>query len=222
MQPFKLKELFPCTILALAVSMPASATVENFAVGFTTVPDITLTEVTPMDFGAGLALGSGLACAMTVTNTGVGFAGDVIAKLAGTEANAEEATYGDLDGGAGCLSSSGSKGTPGIYQITGVSGGAVSVTVNNITAGTDFNFVAAGCVGNYDGSGDGDDCTTVTPGSPVSVTLASGGDTVGNTAGAGIPTPGVSLIILGGTLTTASVHAASTVLSETFVVDVTY
>lgn len=225
MQPIKISKLLvPAALLAASISMTTSAATANYSVGFTTVPDITIVQIRAMNFGTGLSLANGVACAMEIedqANAATKYPGDTIMKLASVGPSLVAANAGDLSG-AGCLASVGSKGTIGIYEIQGIAGGTVNVTVNNIVGATNFNYVAGGCIGIYDGAGDGDLCTTVVGGTPIAAKLAAAADTVGNTAGSGIPAPGATRIALAGTITTASTHTAGQVLTEQFVIDVTY
>ena len=115
-------------------------------------------------------------------------------------------------------------GTVGIYEVLGIAGGTVNVTVANITAGADFNYTAGGCVSTFNGAGDGDSCTAISGGTPVAVVIANAADTVGNTGGAnsGNPTPGATRIAIGGTITATAVHTAGQTLTESFTITVTY
>jgi len=224
MQQFKISKLLvSCAVIASAASLTVNAASTNYDVGFNTVPDIAITQVTAMDFGSGLGLASGITCAMVATDDGTAtdYVGDVIMGLARATPLAAGANVGNLSG-AGCTASAGLQGTPGLYEISGVAGGTVNVTINNITAGTDFNYAADGCIGNYEGNSDLDSCVTFTAGTPAAVVLAAGGDTVGITAGSGLPTVGVTRISLAGAITTTATHAAGAALIEQFTIDVTY
>jgi hypothetical protein len=219
MQPCNNKKLLALAVMAAAsLSASVEAKVEPLVVSFTTVPNISLVESAGMDFGIGMSLANNVACAMAV-DASTNYPGDVVMKSATGTATGTPA--GDLSG-AGCLASVGSKGTIGLYEISGIAGGTVKVTVNNITTGTSFNYVATGCVANYNDGGDGDSCEVITPGTPVDAVIASSGDTVGNAGTAGIPAPGKTLIALGGTITTAKTHVANEDMSESFTIDVTY
>jgi len=210
----------------LLLSANANAATEPFGVGFTTVPDITLVQDTAMDLGTGIFLPTGSACDINVSDdAGTGYPGDTIMQLArgtGTE-QAEDADYQELGGvSTDCVDAGASDGTAGIYTITAVPGGTVNVTVNDVTGGTFFNFVVAGCIGDYDGSGNGDDCEAIIPNTAVPVRVADAGDTVGNTGTFGAIASGESLIAVGGTLTTAATHTSGTAMTESFVIEVTY
>jgi hypothetical protein len=218
MQPCNKKILTLAVMAAVSLSASVEAKVEPLVVNFTTVPNITLIEKAAMDFGIGMSLANNVACTMAV-DASTNYPGDVVMKSATGTATGTPA--GDL-GGAGCLASVGSKGTIGLYEISGIAGGTVKVTVNNITAGTSFNYVATGCVASYDGGSNTDSCELITPGSPVDAVIASSGDTVGNAGTAGIPAPGKTLIALGGQITTAKTHVADELMSESFTIDVTY
>ncbi len=223
MQLFKIsKSLVSCALVSSVISVNTLAADADFDVGFTTVPEITLTQSQQLDFGVGLGLASGVTCIMALTEdtTPASYPGDVALKTARAVPLAAGANVGDISG-TGCANLAGG-GTYGLYEITGVAGGSVKVTVNNNTTGTDFTFAAAGCVANYVALGNGDSCDAFTPGSPLTVRVADASDTVGNAGGSGIPAPGKTLIAVGGTILTTSVHTAGQDLSEDFIIDVTY
>lgn len=215
----------------MMLSLNASAATQNFGVGFTTVPDITLTPVTALDLGTGIFLPSGSKCDIGVTSdtvaAGVAYPGDVNMKIArGTVVN-EGAKYQVLGGAAAnasddCAGAGTATGTAGFYEITAVPGGSVKVNVTNVTGGTFFNFAVTGCVANYNGAGNGDSCTAVTPGTPITIRVADNGDTVGNTGTFGAIASGKSLIALGGTLTTIATHTSNTDMTENMTITVTY
>lgn len=223
MKNIKISKIGIVVSLAFSIlSLNTSAKTENYSVGFSTVPDITITQNQAMDFGSGLFLASGSACDMNVTDhSGTGYAGDVVMGLSRTADEAADPAYSILGGAAtDCVDAGTATGTPGLYEIVAVPGGQVKVTVNDVTAGTAFNFVATGCVGDYDGAGDGDDCTDVSAGL-VTVQVADAGDTVGNN-GLGLPVPGKTFIAVGGTITSQANQTANALLTESFTIDVTY
>ena len=210
----------------MLVSLNVSAASEPFGVGFTTVPDITLLPVAAMDLGTGIFLPTGSVCDLAVSDdAGTGYAGDTVMKLARGSGSEEpqDVAYQLLGGtNTDCANAGTVDGTAGLYEITAVPGGTVKVTVNSVTGGTFFNFVVAGCIGHYDGSGNGDDCLAITPGTPVNIRVADSGDTVGNTGTFGAIASGKTLIAVGGVLTTAATHGSDTSMTENFTIDVTY
>lgn len=225
MQPKTLnKYLLALSVAAATASVGVNAATANYAVGFTTVPDIGITQVTAMNFGAYLGLSAGASCTLQVTDTGTAatYPGDVTLRIAGAAANTAGADAGELLSVSDCTVPANTLGTVGIYEIQGIAGGTVNVTIQSITAGADFNYTPSGCVGNYNNAGDGDTCIAVVPDAAVQAVIASAGDTVGNGAGEGIPTPGATRIALGGTILATAVHTAGQTLTEDFTIVVTY
>lgn len=228
MQPKKLKQfLLPLAVATAMSSTSLMAATANYSVGFTTVPDITITQVQAMSFGSFLGLTNGATCTMTVTDSGTAatYPGDSVLRVARAVPAGPGADVAKL---TSCGSAPATAtGTVGIYEIQGIAGGSVVVTVGNVTGGTDFNYTAGGCVATFDGAGDGDSCLALTGGTPTGaglVKLASAADTVGNTGGAnsGNPTPGAARIAVGGTITATATHTAGQTLTQSFAITVTY
>lgn len=224
MQPKRMKHLLlPVAIASALTTTNLTAATASYSVGFTTVPDIGITQVQAMSFGSVLELSSGSTCAMAISDhAGANYVGDTIMKLASTGVEATSATAAVLSG-TGCDAVSGTnKGTIGVYEIQGIAGGTVNVTVSNITGGTNFNYTASGCVGNYNNAGNGDTCIAITGGTAQAAVIASAGDTVGNTSPAGIPSPGATRLALAGSITSTRTLTAGQTVTESFLVTVTY
>jgi hypothetical protein len=209
------KVLMTASLLALTASVQAAD--EDFAINFTTIADVSITQLTPMDFGGELNLAPGSSCTMLVSNTVTPSA--VVAKAKDGAGAAESATYQDLSGAC----DAGEKGTAGIYTITGAPGVKVNVTVNALVGGTNFSFVptATGVV--YDNATDGDAFATFTASGnnqTGSVTLASSDDVLGGTGG--VPVIGESQLFVGGTITSSATLLAGKTYTEQFTIDVTY
>lgn len=200
------------TVLALSTSSFVRAATASFDVSITTIADLTITELQGLDFGSQIFITAGGICTMdaaTPGTTNVDYAPDA----------AEAASNFGLLSGAGCISSTQ---TPGIYEVTGVSGQAVSITVNSVT-GTNFNFnPSSGCITLYDNADDGDSCNTFTPGTAFSGQLAGASDTA--TGGFGpAPTAGRLYIVVGGQITIGATDlTANTAYTEQFTIDAVY
>ncbi len=217
------KLLLPASVAVAvaAVSMSSYAATNNFAVGFTTVPDITIIQVQPMDFGGGLGLAANAKCVMAASGLAGDYLGDTLMRLASAATGAAVGTPGRLTG-VGCEFSQGLDGTLGLYEIQGIAGGAVSVKVNSSLLGTSFTYVPTGCIGNYNAVPDGDLCAAVVPNTNVPVKLAAAGDVGSNTGDDGSPIIGRTRIQLGGTITAINANPPGTLLTESFTIDVTY
>ena len=157
-------------IAVMAGSMNvANAAVSPFAVSFTTVADVVLSEVTPLNFGTNVFIANGGICDMGVV--------PAPASLVTVPAQTGAAgTSGNITG-AGCLTvNAGANGnTLGYYTVVGLGGQSVTVTVAS-ASNADFDFAPAGCVANFDGGAGGDTCDTFTADNPIVARLSDAGD----------------------------------------------
>jgi len=225
MQPAKLSRiLVPCVIAMSLASTTATAETGNYVAGFTTVPEITVEQDQAMNFGTGMLGGTALTCIMAVgganatAGLGTDYAGSTAMKLRQAGVVAEGGTYGATSG-TGCTGTANAVGIPGIYRITGVAAGEVNVAPQQIV-GTNFQFDPLGCVGNYDSATNGDTCDVVDGTGSVAVNIADSDDTIGGAGG--LPTAGVTLLVLGGTITQIATFETATTYTEEFVINVTY
>lgn len=205
----------------LVCSAQSYAATEDFDIGFETIVDVSIGLTQAMDFGSELNLASGTTCTMLVAAATHPDALD--AKLASTTTSLLTASTTFQDLSSGCTTTGSEKGTAGVYTITGAPGVDVTITVNAITAGTDFNFVPTVTVVDYDGTGDDDiftDLTGTTDKTGV-VTLANAVDVSGRTTG-GLPESGQTKVYVGGTITTLVKLTADDDYDEDFTIEVTY
>jgi hypothetical protein len=203
-----------------ALSTSVQAATASYSVGFTTVPDVSIIQLTAMDFGVGLQLTAGGTCIMknVATVADVAYVGNGILRLApGTGVLAAGTDNADLSGA--CPSG---KGTIGVYEVTGAPGAEVQVKVNALTTGTNFNFTPVGCISDYNNAADGDLCAAINPNTNVPVNTAATDDVIGNATGSGAPASGKTFIAVGGSLTVAQTLTAGTTYTEQFTIDVTY
>jgi hypothetical protein len=203
MKTFKMsKKLLPILLLPLANVVIAKT--EPFSVGFTTLPEIGINLVTAMDFGAVLKLGSTATCQMLANATNT--LGTASVEKAGTSA---------LNGLAASLAGTcagGDAGTLGVYEVTGLAGNAVTIILTGET-NTDIQFEPAGYTWNFNGGAylTLDDSVT-----GVGMQLAAGSDGTANV------TPGLSRLILGGTITNQRALTAGETVSANFDISVNY
>lgn len=205
-----------CTALT---TLNTQAALTNYTFGMTTVPDVALVPVTALNFGGKLALTAGTTCSMLVDADLANKPGDVTAKIANAGI-ADGANYGEL-AGVGC-GNAGTKGTVGVYKITGAAGVEVDITLTPQLAGTNFNFTPSGVAANYEGNSDGDTLVVLSGVAATAVRLAASGDVSGNVGGAGVPAAGESLILLGGLVQVTNTLLAGANYQETFGLDVVY
>jgi hypothetical protein len=226
MQPSKTKLSLAISAICLGVAGGASAATGTFDITATTLPDVTLTEVTALDYGQSMFVTQGGVCVMNAATPGD--QSGVMQYDDATVGGLVAANYGDISG-TGCVDGTGT-GTPGVYKITGLPGGTVDITISGVN-GTSFDFAPnSGCIVTFDGATaaeSGDTCAPFVPGVssskliPVSQAAEQGTTTVDGNIVAG-----ELVFTVGGTVTIGGTDAvdltANQAYSENFTVDVTY
>jgi len=180
----------------VAASMSAVAKVETFSIGFVTIQDLTIDEVSPIAFGQKIIGKAGTACTM-----------DVTADIATTTGALTDVQSGIS--GAGCIDTAAANGASfaGVYTVSGEADLTVNVTVASVSA-TDFDFSPSGLLLS-DGGDLNNDAVDVFADSSAATTLDS--------------TNGEAHIYLGGTLTVgASDLTANTPYSADYTITATY
>jgi hypothetical protein len=202
MNNFKMsKKLLPLMLLPFANM--ASATTEQFTVGFTTLPAITIGPVTAMAFGQVLKLPNGSVCTMLAGGTH--FLGTASVEKSGTPA------AGGTPGAMAGSCAGGDDGTLGVYEVAGLAGTDVTLTLLGET-NVDIQFEPVGYTWDFNNNAYIDLDNT---GSDT-YQIADGSD------GTATVTPGVSRIILGGTITNQRVLLAGDNVTANFTIDVNY
>lgn len=207
-----------CTALT---AMNAQALDNPYTFGFTTVPDVSLAPITALDFGGKVALTGGTTCTLNIAASAGNAPGNVSAKKADAGATADGTNFSELQG-AGCGVAALTKGTVGVYEISGAAGVEVDITLTSQLAGTNFNFVPAGVAIDYDNASDGDTLTDIPAGVATAVQLASNADVTGNSGSPGVPVAGKSLLFVGGQVQVTTTLLAGQTYQETFGLDVVY
>jgi len=135
------KVMMPLGIVGLAViSHSTLATIEVATFEFRTMPNVSVVEGTKMNFGSHLLTAVGSKCLMTVDTTAVNIttnnivAFDSTSKIDGT---------GCKGTGSGVVFSADSSLTPGIFDISGLKGQSIKVTLTGGSS-TDLAFVPTG------------------------------------------------------------------------------
>jgi hypothetical protein len=192
----------------------------NFA--FTTVPDVSINQITGLDFGDDLLLASGSTCTMLIdgaTNT----PGTVDALVDGASVVAQ-ALYGIRSGD--CDATGLTSGVIGKYVINGAEGVTVSIVVNPLLTGNggNFAFSPAGTAVNYNAAAV-DTFVDLVPGTSqtaiADIRLHATADVDQGSGTAAFP--GQSFLYIGGTLTADTQLTAGTEYTDSsFVIDVTY
>ncbi|AEP30359.1 hypothetical protein [Brumicola nitratireducens] len=205
-------------LLAIPMCTSVMAANENLTGTFKTIKNVTITEVAGVQM-TGLYLASASTCTMTQPTVSVNFPGETVMKMSNATATLGPSTnYGVTPAGASCA---GTNGVPGVYEIEGSEGADVTVTLTSGTT-SGITFAPVGCVGDYDGSPDGDVCTAVANGGVgQQFTLAATGDQTVS-AGNGVPVAGFSYLAIGGQATAGIGLAAATDYLIDFDISVTY
>lgn len=212
MQPNKTKLALTMGALLFAASNYSYAAQGTFPITATTLTDVTLANIQDLDFGTNVYTTLGGTCELNADdpdeadsyeNAGTASAGVNYENLSGT----------------GCIAASTDVGqTAGIYEISGVAGLDVTVTVDGSSLSAFFTFVPdSACAVNYDGatSGTGDTCDALTPSVGKVITLHGGADD-------GVQVNGKARIVVGGTITIDDALTPNLAYTDTFTVNVVY
>lgn len=190
-----LKKLMPLLVLPLASS--ALATDVTVPLSFETLPVITVTEETPMDFGQVLSLAQAATCTMSA------IAGAAVIQ-------SDEGNPTTVPAGGTLSGDCSGEGQPGIYTIQSVASASIQVS---LTAGvaTEIGFVPSGVVIDYNTAPARDPVTTTTP-AVVEASAALNAFTAA----------GTNRVIMGGVITNQQTLASATAYTTTFDIDVIY
>lgn len=216
------KTLLAAGVCASLVSLTSNAATGNWTVNFTTVPDVSIAQVAGgiLSFGQDLKLAPSSTCTMAVS--AVAHPGSIAGRIAAATATyttAAAGTYQDMSGNCNTAT----KGTAGVYRITGAKGVTVGITVNGIAPGAgDFSYVPTGIVANYNKAADGDTFAAITTsGNNATGSAVLAADLDSSTVG-GSPISGQTLMFLGGTVTVQNQLTAGLPVTQQFTVDVIY
>jgi hypothetical protein len=198
--------------LLLAMSNAADAASGSYAVTVTTLPDLVLTEIQPLNYGSNMYIDALGVCTMDA-----GTPTDTLAQIVRTSADSTGAGFGAIVG-TGCVTSALDHTKPGIYKIKGLQGQTVNITIGG-ASDADFSFSPNGCIGTYDGSTTAADTCSAYTGAQSAVTKPLA--TTADVAGAAVA--GELLFTVGGVVTVGSINLiASQAYSQSFPVDVIY
>lgn len=203
MKNFNMKKSLAALALVGAASSATAADI-TANIAFTTLPEITITQIRALAYGNVLSLTTGALCTMSSS--------------AGTEALTEAQT--GLAGGASAGQLSGAcdnsaNGTVGIYEITSFADASVSVTLSKGTA-TEIDFTPAGHVIDYNGATAAD---AIASGTALTVEASASGDVeVGN----GTILTGKNRVLVGGTIQNTQALTANGDYTTDFEINVVY
>lgn len=199
-------------LLLLPVMGSAMATDVTVPLSFTTLPVITITEVTPMAFGDVLSLTQANTCVMSTSAGTALTANEEGANLADsniyTGGTLTATSAGQLSGNC-----SGDDGQVGLYEITSFADADITVTVTAGTA-TDISFAPAGYVTNLVESGS----------APTRAALVVDVGTDANASAAVSPyaAAGTNRAVVGGTITNFATLTAGAAYATDFNLNVVY
>lgn len=233
MQPNKTKLALKIGAVVLGALCASNSYADTFTAQVTTVDDVVITERQALAFGSNIFTTAGTSCELQVGAGGTADApGSVLMNyqdiLIGTP-GAQGADYGEL-AGDGCVVGAGAADgvTPGIWDVTGLSGGAVSILITEI-AQTDaaITYEPSGCVVVYSGDNatGADDCVALTSGGVVTGSFAD--DTATEDEGGGTGDTGASVesqfsFAIGGEISIVSGLVAENPYDVQFQIDITY
>lgn len=209
MQPREKRLALQIGALLVGASGVFSAAADTFNLTVNTIQDVTIAEVTPLDFGENILTDANTSCAM-----------DADAPADATvfaDGGLAAASYGVITG-TGCVGSGTTVATPGVYSITGVDGLDVTLTLTSeVQGGGDYTFSpTGGCGVVHDNASGGDTCDAITVGTPITLTIADGVDD-------GDAVAGTTHFTVGGTIGVGATGLTSdTNYTATFLVNVVY
>ncbi len=220
MQPSRIKISLAIGALCLGAAGVANAASQSFDVTVTTLPDLSISEVTPLSYGTNVITTSGGTCTMDADAPGHA-AG--LQFSAGAGATAAAANFGDLTGTA-CVT--GGVGTPGKYRVSGgLAGATVKITIAGVS-NADFTFSPNnGCIVTYSGTtaDDADSCAAyAAPPSALSKKLAAAAEDQAALSGGEASVAGELMFTVGGTITINQTLTPNQAYSQTFPVTVVY
>lgn len=170
MQPIlNSKKTLIASALALGVTNVYAGTA-TFTITASTIPDVTIAEITPLTFGTAMRTTTGGSCTLDASlpaeaTLNFDTDGDTTSDTAG-------AGYGELTG-TGCINGGGNGSQAGVYAITGSGGSTVAITLAPVVE-TAFTFTpGSGCVPSYDGATTADPCIALNNGTTSNLLIPS-------------------------------------------------
>jgi len=229
MQPNKTKLALQIGAVVLGALCASNSYADTFTATVTTIDDVQITERVPLTFGNNVFTTAGT-CTLPVTaDTGAAGPGGVLMRYDRSDTQATPGTSFQVLSGTSCVTG-GTGVTAGVWDITGIAGGTVSILLTTVAqSDPNFTYAPTGCYVSYSGdtADNGDSCDALTPGNVVSTPIAlaalSEDDSTGGGAGSGVAVGGSLSFAVGGTITVgAGGLVAETPYDLAFQVDVTY
>ena len=233
MQPNKTKLALQIGAVVLGALCASNVYADTFTASVTTIDDVTITQRTgyPLTFGSNMFTTASTSCTLQVGGTAgeADHPGGLLMRHAHNGGSSQGADFGFLTG-TGCVNTN-SGVTPGIWDISGIPGGSVSILITQVAqTPTTFTFSPDNaCYVNYSGdtANDGDDCLDLVPGGVETALLPVSGaaeaDVGGIGVNGGVAQAGLVSIAVGGTVTIgATPLSASQAYNLAFQIDVTY
>jgi hypothetical protein len=221
MQPNKTKLALKLGAVVLGAASASYVSADPFTMTVNTIGDLSITTNQPLAFGTALLTDALSACSMgALVPAPADVFSDDSTGTAGTSLGTSGTAFGLLNGD-GCIGAGATIATPGIYTIIGEPTLDVNLTLNAEPQVGNFTFSpTGGCGVDHDQIGAtaaGDPCQPITPGSPITLTLAGGSDAI-------LAQYGNTHFTVGGTVTVGAAPGldSGTDYNATFLVNVIY
>jgi hypothetical protein len=204
---------------AIGVTFALSATADTFTATVTTIDDVSITEIQPLDFGTNVYT--------TVGKCTMDGDGPTLTEMVFNRDNDNSSgNFGNISG-TSCVTAAAQG---GIWEVTGSVGADINLLITTIPqASADYTFTPDnGCYVSYTGNDntDSDTCAAISPGTVYNAKLAAAAgtedDSAGVNAGVSVGAGGFMRFAMGGDIDIINPLTAETSYDLTFQVDVTY
>jgi hypothetical protein len=231
MQPNKTKLALQIGAVVLGALCASNSYADTFQAAITTIDDVEITERVELSFGSNMYTTAGT-CTILAAADSVALQqpGGVLMNYMNNAGTLTQGTnYGDLSG-TSCVTGDAEGATAGVWDISGVQAGTVSILFSQVDQSdpTLFEFSPdTGCYVNFNGdtTDDADSCDAFTVGNVITGAILAAtaeDDASGAGTGSGASVAGELSFTVGGTVTVLDDLVAETGYDLAFQIDVTY